>query len=75
MWNFIFTSLVLIAAFLSLLIIGALLMWLRGMSAIVLPGLGIILGTPVLIVLLIIIELVAVIAAIFASGLRASALP
>ena len=75
MWNFIFTSLVLLAAFISLLTIGALFMWLRGASAIVLPDLGIIFGTPLLIILLIIIELVAVIAAIFSSGLRASALP
>ena len=75
MWNFIFASLVLIAAFLSLLIIGALFMWLRGVSAIALPGLGIILATPFLIILLIIIELVTVIAAMFTASLRASALP
>ena len=64
MWNFIFASLVLIAAFLLLLIIGGLFMWLRGVSVILLPGLRIMLATPFLIVLLIIIELVAVIAAI-----------
>ena len=74
MLNFIFAALVLMAAFLSLLIIGALLLWLRGISVIALPGLGILLGMPFLIVVLLIIELVAVIAAIFVSSLRASAL-
>ncbi len=53
--------LILVDLFLLLAIIGTLGMWMKGVEMLALPGLGIIIATPLLLVLLIIIEIVLVI--------------
>jgi hypothetical protein len=67
MANLIFTLLVLAAVIISLLIIGLLLLWLRGVDTLAFPGLGLLVGTPLLVVLLTLLQLVVVVAAIFAA--------
>ena len=56
MMNFNFTLLVLIAIAISVVIILVLFLWLMGVDALALPGLGIIVATPLLLCLLIICE-------------------
>lgn len=75
MANFIFTLLILMAVFISLLIMGSLFMWLKGSSSIAFPGLGIIVATPLVTILLIVIELIVVVIAMFVSSFRTPALP
>ena len=67
MMNLIFGLLVLIAIFISIVIIGLLILWLKGSYSIALPGFGIILATPLFIMLLMIIEFGVVIVATFVS--------
>ena len=54
--NAISTLLILVATLLSVLTIGALLLWWKGITSILLPGLGIILSTPVIVLLVLIVE-------------------
>ena len=67
MANLIFTLLVLAAVVISLLITGVLLLWLRGVDTLAFPGLGLLVATPLLVVLLTLLQLVVVGAAIFAA--------
>ena len=70
MINLLFTLLVVIAIFISILFIGTLIGWWKGANAIVLPGLGIILATPLMLILLLIIEFGVVILATVVSNFR-----
>ena len=67
MSNLIFTLLVLAAVVISLLTIGMLLLWLWGADSIAFPGLGLLVSTPLFVVLLTLLQLVVVAAAIFAA--------
>ncbi len=70
MINFIFALLILTAACTSLIIIGFLVMWLKGADSIAIPALGLIVATPVFILLLMLVQFVVVIAAIFVARYR-----
>jgi hypothetical protein len=59
--NLILAVLVLACIVILVMIIGALGFWMKGADAIALPGLGIIIDTPLLLTLLIIVELLLVI--------------
>ena len=63
--NTISALLILVATLISLLTIGALIMWWKGLDTIALPGLGIIVTIPLVILLLLIVEVVIVLLAIF----------
>ena len=52
---------------------GLLLLWWRGVDMIALPGLGLIVGTPLVVLLLLIAEMALVILAILGRALRAHA--
>jgi len=65
--NLIFTLLVLAAVVISVLTIGVLLLWLWGVDTLAFPGLGVLISTPLLAVLLTLLLLVVVGAAIFAA--------
>jgi hypothetical protein len=65
--NLIFTLLVLAAVVISLLTIGVLLLWLWGVDTLAFPGLGLLVATPLFAVLLTLLQLVVVVAAIFAA--------
>ena len=67
MANLIFTLLVLAAVVISVLTIGVLLLWLWGVDTLAFPGLGVLISTPLLAVLLTLLLLVVVGAAIFAA--------
>ena len=62
--NAISALLILIAALMSVLTIGVLILWWKGVGSIVLPGLGIIVATPLIVLLLLIVEVVVVLLAI-----------
>ena len=62
--NAISAILILIAILISALTIGALIMWWKGVDSILLPGLGIIVGTGLIVLLLLIVEVVVVFLAI-----------
>ena len=53
--------------------IGILIMWWRGMDVIALPGLGLIVATPIIVLLLLMAEIALVILAIFGRAVRANA--
>lgn len=63
MLSAIFTVLMVIALLLSASVTCSLFMWWRGASSIVLPGLGLIIATPLITVLLIVVEFLVVIVA------------
>ncbi len=63
--NIISSILILIAIVLSFVTLLALVGWLRGGGAVLLPGLGLIVSTPALIVLLLILNIIFVVAAAF----------
>ena len=71
MANLIFTLLILAAVVISLLTIGMLLLWLRGVDSLAFPGLGLLVATPLFVVLLTLLQLVFVAAAIFAARYKA----
>jgi hypothetical protein len=63
--------LLIIAAILtSVFTIGLLLLWWKGVNTIVLPGMGLIVATPLMVLLLLIVEVVTVLVAILASSQR-----
>ena len=62
--NAISAILILIAILISALTIGALIMWWKGVDSILLPGLEIIVGTGLIVLLLLIVEVVVVFLAI-----------
>lgn len=70
MANLIFTLLVLAGVVVSLLIIGSLVIWMRGINVIALPGLGIMIATPLVTLLLIVLQFILIILAIFAGRYR-----
>jgi hypothetical protein len=63
--NTISTLLTLAAILTSVLAIGFLIMWLRGVGSIFFPGLGFVVATPLLVLLLLIVEVVIVLLAMF----------
>lgn len=67
MVNLIFTLLVLAAVVISLLTIGMLLLWLWGVDTLAFPGLGLLVATPLFVVLLTLLQFLVVAAAIFAA--------
>jgi hypothetical protein len=71
MANLIFTLLILAAVVISLLTIGMLLLWLRGADTLAFPGLGLLVATPLFVVLLTLLQLAVVGAAIFAARYKA----
>jgi len=64
--NLLLTLLILAAILTSILIIGFLVLWWKGVEVIVLPGLGVIIATPLIVGLLLVIEIVIVLLASFA---------
>ena len=70
MINLVFTLLVLSAIAISLLMIGFLILWLKGADSLAFPGLGIIVATPLFTILLIVLQFIVIIAAIFVSQYR-----
>ena len=62
--NAVFALLIVIATLISALTIGVLIMWWKGLDAIVLPGLGIIVAIPLFLLLLLIVEVVIVLLAL-----------
>ncbi len=65
------TLLIWAAVLTSACVIGVLLLWWRGVDMIALPGLGLIVGTPVIVLLLLIAEMALVILAILGRAVRA----
>jgi hypothetical protein len=62
--NAISALLILLAILISVLTIGVLIMWWKGVTSIFLPGLGIVVATALVVLLLLIIEVVVVVLAI-----------
>ena len=71
MANLIFTLLILAAVVISLLTIGMLLLWLWGADTLAFPGLGLLVATPLFVVLLTLLQLLVVAGAIFAARYKA----
>ena len=71
MANLIFTVLVLAAVVISLLTIGMLLLWLWGVDTLAFPGLGLLVATPLFVVLLALLQLAVVAGAIFTARYKA----
>ena len=71
MANLIFTLLVLAAVVISLLTIGMLLLWLWGVDTLAFPGLGLLVATPLFVVLLALLQLAVVAGAIVAARYKA----
>ena len=65
MSNLVLVLLIIIAAVILVAIIGLLGVWMKGADSIALPGLGIIIATPLLLILLIVVELILVILAAY----------
>jgi hypothetical protein len=65
MSNFGLILLVLIAAVVLVAIIGVLGFWMKGVGSIALPGLGIIVATPLLLILLCIVEIIFILLAAY----------
>ncbi|MFN2480333.1 MAG: hypothetical protein ABR554_02455, partial [Pyrinomonadaceae bacterium] len=57
----------------SLLATGILILWWKGVDMIALPGLGLIVGTPIIVLLLLVAEIALVILAVFGRAVRANA--
>ena len=64
--NLLLTLLIGVAIIVSILTIGFLVMWWKGVEVIALPGLGVIIATPLIVGLLLVIEIVIVLLASFA---------
>ena len=71
MANLIFILLILAAVVISLLTIGLLLLWLWGVDTLAFPGLGLLVATPLFVVLLTLLQLVVVAGAVFAARYKA----
>ena len=65
MSNLVLVLLIISATVILVAIIGVLGVWMKGADSIALPGLGIILATPLLLLLLIVVELILVILAAY----------
>ncbi|MDQ3668151.1 MAG: hypothetical protein M3410_16575 [Acidobacteriota bacterium] len=65
MSNIVLILLILITAIILVAIIGVLGFWMKGADSIALPGLGIIVATPLLLILLIVVEIILVILAAY----------
>lgn len=57
--------LILLSIIISLVVIGLLILWWRGIESLLFPGLGFVVATPVLVMLFLIAELIVVALAIF----------
>ena len=67
-------SLLIIAAILtSVFTIGFLVLWWKGVNVIAFPGLGLLVSTPFMVLLLLIVEVVTIVVAILASSQRGNA--
>lgn len=64
--NLLLTILIGMAILISILTIGVLVLWWKGVEVIALPGLGVIIATPLIAGLLLVIEIVIVVVAILA---------
>jgi hypothetical protein len=64
--NILLTLLVFVAILISILTIGFLILWVKGVEVIALPGLGVIIATPLIVGVLLVIEMVIVVVAISA---------
>ena len=71
--NVISVLLTLVAIFSSVVGIGFLVLWLRGIESILLPGLGIVVATPVIVLLILILEVALVLLAVFTKSANVSA--
>ncbi len=71
--NLLFTLLIIAAILTSVLTIGVLVLWWKGVNAIVLPGMGLIVATPLMVLLLLLVEVVTVLVAILATSQRGNA--
>ena len=71
--NVISVLLTLVAIFSSVVGIGFLVLWLRGIDSILLPGLGIVVATPVIVLLILILEVALVLLAVFTKSANVSA--
>ena len=65
MLNLVLVLLILLATVVLVVIIGALGFWMKGADSIALPGLGIMIATPLLLPLLLVIEIVLVVLAAY----------
>ncbi len=66
--NLLLTLLIIAAILTSVFTIGVLVLWWKGVNAIALPGMGLIVATPLMVLLLLIVEMVTVLVAILASS-------
>ena len=71
--NLIAAFLILAAVIISVLIIGFLVAWWEGVDSIAFPGLGLLIATPLLVLLLLIIEAALILFAILAKSIGAGA--
>ena len=71
--NAISVLLTLAAIFSSVIGIGFLFLWLKGIDSILFPGLGILLSTPVIVLLILILEVVLVLLAVLTKSANVSA--
>ena len=71
--NLLLTLLISAAILTSVFTIGTLVLWWKGVNAIALPGTGLIVATPLMVLLLLIVEVVIVLVAILAGSLRGKA--
>jgi hypothetical protein len=71
--NLLLTLLIIAAILTAVFTIGVLLLWWKGVNAIALPGIGLIVATPFMVLLLLIVEVVTVLVAILASSQRGNA--
>ncbi|MDQ3665519.1 MAG: hypothetical protein M3410_02775 [Acidobacteriota bacterium] len=67
------TLLIIAAILTSVFTIGILVLWWKGVNAIVLPGMGLMVATPLMVLLLLIIEVVTILVAILASSQKGNA--
>jgi hypothetical protein len=71
--NAISVLLTLAAIFSSVVGIGFLVLWLKGIDSILLPGLGILISTPVIVLLILILEVALVLLAVLTKSANVSA--
>ncbi|MDQ6652285.1 MAG: hypothetical protein M3Y84_06040 [Acidobacteriota bacterium] len=71
--NLLLTLLLSAAILTSFITIGVLVLWWKGVSVIALPGMGLLVATPLMVLLLLIVEVVIVLVAILAGSLRGNA--
>ena len=71
--GFLLTLLISAAILTSFITIGVLVLWWKGVTAIVLPGMGLLVATPLMVLLLLIVEVVIVLVAMLAGSFRGNA--